>query len=84
MIYFVNQKRHSTDGTWVNNTIVKENGTDQQNYYDAIHQFHAFMSTYGYGYAEGVDFVSCSLEAENSRIIKNEIDDRRVRESNIE
>ena len=71
-MFFVNQKKHEVNGDkWVNTIHVK----DTEN--DALHQFHAFMSTYGYGYAEGTDYVACSVEVDDGRCIKNEVDDRR-------
>ena len=71
MTFFVNQKKHnaSTDA-WDNNCHAKDDE------YQALHQFHAFMSTYGYGFSENIDFVSCSVEAMDGRIVKNEVDNR--------
>lgn len=72
MAFFVNQKRHQTNGSWLNNIHVKEE------FGEAMHQFHAFLSTYGYGFAEGVDYAACSVETDGGRFIKNEVDDRRA------
>ena len=69
-MYFVNQKKHKNSGTWDNNCHTK-NTLDE-----AMHQFHAFMSTYAYGQDETVDYASCSVEAMDGRIVRNEVDDR--------
>lgn len=68
--FFVNQKKHATAGTWDNNVHVKDTLNE------AMHQFHAFLSTYGYGQASGVDYCSCSVENMEGVIIRNEVDDR--------
>ena len=69
-MFFVNQKRHNPNGTWTNTTHVKDTE------YEAIHQFHAFMSTYGYGYSEVDDYVACSMEDEHGNQMRVEVDDR--------
>lgn len=56
MIYFVIQKRHEKSGTWLNNIHVKDT------YDEAMHQFHAFMSTYAYGQTATCDYIACSIE----------------------
>ena len=72
MVYFVNQKKHnSTNDSWDNNCHVKATMDE------AMHQFHAFMSTYAYGQSDALDFVACSVEAEDGRIIRSEVDDKR-------
>lgn len=69
--YFVNQKKHNSQtDAWDNNVHVKATKAE------AMHQFHAFMSTYGYGFGENIDYVSCSVETMDGVIIKNEVDDR--------
>ena len=71
MAFFVNQKKHkSSNDTWDNNCHVKETEAE------AMHQFHAFLSTYGYGQDQTVDYASCSVEGMDGRIIKNEVDNR--------
>ena len=70
-MYFVNQKKHkSANDTWDNNVHVRETLNE------AFHQFHAFLSTYGYGQDQTVDYTSCSIENMNGSIIRNEVDDR--------
>lgn len=74
-MYFVVQKKHTTaNDTWDNNVHTKAT------YDDAMHQFHAFMSTYGYGQSATLDYVACSVETDDGRTIKNEVDDRRAAE----
>lgn len=71
MAYFVNQKKHnSSTDAWDNNSHVKETLNE------AMHQFHAFMSTYGYEQSANIDYASCSVEAMDGRIIKSEVDNR--------
>lgn len=71
MAFFVNQKKHNiSNDTWDNNCHVKETLNE------AYHQFHAFMSTYAYGQDSNVDFASCSVEALDGSISKNEVDNR--------
>ena len=70
-MFFVNQKKHnSSNDTWDNNAHTKATWNE------VMHQFHAFMSTYGYGYAENIDYVSCSVESLDGGIRRNEVDDR--------
>jgi len=69
-MFFVDQKMHKTNDTWVNNTHVKAT------FNEAMHQFHAFMSTNGYGQDASVDFVACEVEEANGMIIKSEVDNR--------
>ena len=72
MAYFVNQKKHR-NGLWDNGIITKNTLNE------AMHQFHAFMSTYGYEQDANVDYASCSVEAQDGTIIKGpEVDDRLV------
>lgn len=72
-MYFVIQKKHnSSSGQWDNGVINKD--TENQ----AKHQFHAFMSTYGYGYGENLDYVACSVENDEGGELMREIDDRRA------
>lgn len=61
-MYFVNQKKRDS-GTWNNNIHVKES------YDEALHQFHAFMSTYAYGQVATCDYASCSVEDEYGTVI---------------
>ena len=69
-MYFVNQKKHRAGGAWDNNVHTKDT-LDA-----AMHQFHAFMSTYAYGQDANLDYVSCSVEAQDGRIIHGpEVDD---------
>lgn len=68
-MYFVNQKKHTANG-WDNNCHTKD--TKEQ----AMHQFHAFMSTYGYGQDASVDYASCSVESISGGIEKSEVDNR--------
>ena len=71
-MFFVNQKRHNSNGNaWDSGIIVKETRDE------ALHQFHAFMSTYAYGQNVALDYIACSVESDDGLIIKNEIDDRR-------
>ena len=69
-MYFVNQKKHKENGAWDNNCHTKESLND------AMHQFHAFMSTYGYGQDATIDYASASVEEMTGAIIKSEVDDR--------
>ena len=72
-MYFVVQKKHIvSNDTWSNNVHTKD--TEDA----AMHQFHAFMSTYGYGEDNTLDYVACSVESDDGRVIKNEIDDKRT------
>ena len=71
-MFFVVQKKHTANGNWDNNVHTK--ATENE----AMHQYHAFMSTYGYGQSETLDYVACSVESDDGRLIRNEIDDRRV------
>lgn len=71
--FFVNQK-YRKNGSWVTNVHVKKSRDE------AMHQFHAFMSTYAYGNGLGVDYSSCSVEEMDGHIIKQEVDDRIVEE----
>lgn len=70
-MFFVTQKRHnSSTDKWDNGVLVKDTEAD------ALHQFHAFMSTYGYGQDKNLDYVACAVECEDGRNIKSEIDNR--------
>ena len=70
-MYFVVQKKHnSTTDVWDNNVHVKETKDD------ALHQFHAFMSTYAYGQNPNLDYIAAEVQAEDGRSIKSEIDNR--------
>lgn len=69
-MYFVDQKQHKTNDSWVNNTHVKATLNE------AMHQYHAFLSTYGYGQDATVDYVSCEVGDENGMVIRNEVDNR--------
>ena len=69
-MYFVIQKKHNTSGTWDNNVHVKETKDD------ALHQFHAFMSTYAYGQNPNLDYIAAEAQTEDGRSIKSEIDNR--------
>lgn len=70
-MYFVNQKKHNkNNNTWDNNVPVKETLNE------ALHQFHAFMSTYAYGQDANLDYASCSVEQADGLIVKSEVDDR--------
>ena len=70
-MFFVNQKKHKgTNDSWDNNCHVK------QTFNEAMHQFHAFMSTYAYEQDQTIDYASCSVERQDGAIIKNEVDDR--------
>lgn len=70
-MYFVIQKKHTANGAWDNNVHTKDTADE------AMHQFHAFMSTYGYGQNEALDYIACSVEEDNGIVIKSEINDRR-------
>ena len=70
MAFFVNQKKHKTNDTWDNNAHVKET------FNEAMHQYHAFLSTYGYGQDATIDYVSCSVETMDGRIMRSEVDNR--------
>ena len=72
-MFFVIQERHnkSTD-TWTN--LVYNYQTENQ----AMHQYHAIMSTYGYNVVEDVDYLAAYVHASDGRIIRTEVDDRRV------
>ena len=74
-MYFVVQKKHKTNNVWENNVHTKVSEDE------AMHQFYAFMSTYGYGQDGSVDYAGCSVEADDGRVIKNEVDDRRGQEA---
>jgi len=73
MVYFVNQKKHNgqTDA-WDNNAHTKNT------YDEAMHQYHAFMSTYAYGQSETLDYVACSVETDRGEVFKTEVDDHRA------
>lgn len=72
-MYFVTQKKHNSQtGAWDNNVHTK-NTQDE-----AMHQFHAFMSTYGYGFGENLDYVGAEVSTMDGRIIIQEIDNRMV------
>lgn len=74
-MFFVVQKKHTANGNWDNNVHVKETRDE------AFHQFHAFMSTYGYGQVNTLDYVACSVEADDGHTIFGpEVDDRRGQE----
>lgn len=69
--YFVNQKKHNSQtNEWVNDVPVKATKDA------AMHQFHAFMSTYAYGQDEHYDYASCSVEDITGAVIKSEVDNR--------
>jgi hypothetical protein len=72
MAFFVNQKKHKPNASpeWDNGCHVKDDLNA------AMHQFHAFLSTYAYGQDATVDYCACSVEAMDGRIVKNEVDDR--------
>lgn len=72
---FVNQKYHK-ENAWTNNVIVKEGETVDQATDLAMHQFHAFMSTYAYGQDNKVDYASCSVETVGGSIIEQEVYNR--------
>ncbi|MBP5727915.1 MAG: hypothetical protein J6Y48_12660 [Clostridia bacterium] len=72
---FVNQKYHK-NGNWTNNVHVKEADTVDSAVMLALHQFHAFMSTYAYGQDIGVDYASCSVEDTDGILLKQEVDNR--------
>ena len=70
-MFFVNQKKHNKNtDAWDNNAHVKET------FDAAMHQFHAFLSTYGYGQDASIDYASCSVENVDGLIVKNEVDNR--------
>ena len=78
---FVNQKYHETNGNWTNNVIVKTGETADAAIMAAKHQYHAFMSTYGYGETPGnppkeIDYASCSVEDISGGILVQEVDKR--------
>lgn len=62
-MYFVIQKKHDTTSAWANTIHNKDT------YDDAMHQFHAFMSTYAYGQAVTCDYATCSVEDEAGTVI---------------
>ena len=75
-MYFVNQKKHNKNtGAWDNNAHTKATLNE------AMHQFHAFMSTYAYDQESSIDYVSCSVEGIDGLVIKNEVDNRLPEES---
>ena len=69
-MFFVIQKKKTTAGAWNNNVHVKETLNE------ALHQFHAFMSTYAYGQDANLDYCACEVQTQDGRNIKSEIDDR--------
>ncbi len=69
-MFFVIQKKRTTAGAWTNGVIVKETLNE------ALHQFHAFMSTYAYGQDASLDYCACEVQTRDGRNIKSEIDDR--------
>lgn len=78
-MYFVVQKKHNgTTDTWDNNVHVKETLND------ALHQFHAFMSTYAYGQNPNLDYIAAEVQTEDGRSIKSEIDDHMAAEPEVE
>ena len=70
--YFVNQRKHNKNtGKWDNAIVVKETHPD------AMHQYHAFMSTYAYGVKEEYDYVGIEIsDLYGNQVIRPEIDDR--------
>ena len=73
---FVNQKYHKTTG-WVNNVQVKTGETIDEAVNLAKHQFHAFMSTYGYGVDNTIDYVACDVTDLDGLVLMGpEIDNR--------
>lgn len=72
-MFFVNQKKHnSSSDAWDNNVHTKTTLNE------AMHQFHAFMSTYGYSQDANIDYASCSVEDIAGGIIKSEVDNRMI------
>ena len=72
-MFFVIQKKHNSETDAWDNGVVNKTTEDE-----ARHQFHAFMSTYAYGYGPNLDYLACSVENEaGDVIVPIEIDDRR-------
>ena len=70
-MYFVVQKKHGAGG-WDSGVVTKDSEGE------AMHQFHAFLSTYAYGQSDALDYVACSVETDDGRTVRSEIDDRRT------
>ena len=70
MLYFVIRKKHNATG-WDNSVLVADSLDD------AMHLYHAYLSTYAYGQSTSLDYISAEVETEDGRFIKSEIDDRR-------
>ena len=69
--FFVNQKKHNgSNDSWDNNVHVKNS------FAAAMHQFHAFMSTYGYEQDANIDYCACSVTNMAGVILKDEVDKR--------
>lgn len=62
--FFVMQRKHFKTGAWDNNTHVKAT----QN--EAMHQFHAFMSTYAYNANDTVDYAACEVIATDGFVVR--------------
>ena len=58
------------NGNFTNNVHVKDNADA------AMHQYHAFMSTYAYGQDAQAEYAACYVIAPEGAIIEWKIDDR--------
>ena len=70
MKYFVIQIKRNTEGTYTNNVHTKNDKGE------ALHQFHAFMSTYGYGQDPNVDYCACYVIDSTGVRYEWKVDDR--------
>lgn len=75
--YFVNQRKHNKNtGKWDNAIVVKDNRED------AMHQYHAFMSTYAYGVKPEYDYIGIEItDLYGNPLIRPEIDNRMKQET---
>ena len=68
--YFLTEIKHDAEG-FTKGVVVKDtlDGARQS--------FHAYLGAYGYGNAEGVDYVACYICDMSGRITDLCVDDRR-------
>lgn len=57
-VYFLHQIQHTASG-WNKGIVVKDQGTDKENFEAAKQGYHAYLGAYAYGHAAGTDYVAC-------------------------
>ena len=57
-VYFLHQIKHTSNG-WDKGIVVKDQGTDKENYESAKQGYHAYLGAYAYGHSTGTDYVAC-------------------------